>query len=72
MYLKAGSFAICIIMNFGQKSCSKCGLVEFVELVVDEPEQQTTFADTAVTDNDDFYMTLILIHIFWYQTIDYN
>ena len=45
--------------------------MEFVELVVDEPEQEAAFTDTAVTDHDNLDVTLILIHIFRYKTIDY-
>ena len=37
--------------------------MELIKLVIDKSQQETTFPDTTVTDNDDFDMRLILIHL---------
>jgi uncharacterized protein YfbU (UPF0304 family) len=64
MYLEASGFAVCVVMNFGQEGSSESRFVEFVELIVDKPEQETTFSDTTVSDDNNFDVTLILIHKF--------
>ena len=38
--------------------------MEFIELIVDKSEQQTTFSNSTVSDHDNLDMTLILIHDF--------
>ncbi len=63
-YLEAGSFSIRIIMNFREECSSEGGFMKFIELIVDKPEQETTFSDTTVSNNDNLDVTLILIHIF--------
>lgn len=37
--------------------------MELIELIVNESQQETTFSDTTVTDNNDFDMNLILVHL---------
>jgi hypothetical protein len=51
-------------MNFGQEGSPESRFVEFVELIVDKPEQETTFSDTTVSDDNNLDVTLILIHKF--------
>jgi hypothetical protein len=49
-------------MHFRHKSSTQSRLAEFIELVVDEPEQNAALADAAVSDHDDLDLRKVLIH----------
>lgn len=61
-YLETSGFAISVVVNFGEKGSPESGFMEFIELIVNEPEQQAAFSDTGISDDDDFDVCLILIH----------
>jgi hypothetical protein len=52
--LEPDGFLFPIGMNFRDKGRSKGGLAEFVELIVDEAEQNAALADSAVPNHYDF------------------
>lgn len=53
-------------MHFWYKSRTQSGLAELVELVVHEAIKDTTLSDSTVSNNDNFYLSQILVHF------DYN
>ena len=61
-YLKPDGFLLSVGMHLRYEGSSKRGLAELVELIVDESEENATFAHTRIPHDDDLNLRQVLVH----------
>ena len=62
LYLKPDGFLLSVGMHLRHKGSSKRSFTELVELIVDESEEDATFANTCIPHDDDLYLRQVLVH----------